>query len=475
MAVITGTNGNNILRGTPGNDQIDGLAGNDLLLAGAGRDTTRGGPGFDGHDGGAGIDTALFSGLRADYEITAMSLVELRARFGALAALPLPDQITFVRDLKPLVDGNDGADATGTVERLQFADQTVFLVPNGTPVAGAATATTDEDVALNGTVAAADPDGDNIAFALAEGATHGSVLVNPDGTFTYTPDADYSGPDSFAFTASDGFAGGTSAPATVAITVNPVNDPPSAQGDTASASEDAAININVLANDSDPDAGDTISIASVPGTSAFGAQLSVVGGQIAYDPTGAAQLQALNEGQSVTDSFSYTIQDAQGEAALATVNVTVTGVNDVTTPTQRVMTFDAGSGTPASYTENGLTVTNLRPGGVQLGDASGDGSGDITLSGLYEFTFAGGQPFSLVRADVVDVIPLGFGHGTNTWSVPAQPGAGFSHSAFPQMSFPQPINFAAVPLPDFSDVTSVRVDTAPNSGFLVIDNLVFVA
>jgi VCBS repeat-containing protein len=466
MATITGTNGNNILRGTSGNDQIDGLAGNDLLLAGAGRDTTRGGTGFDGHDGGAGIDTALFSGLRADYEVASMSLVELRARFGAFASFPLPDQITFVRDLKPLVDGNDGADATANVERLQFADQTVFLVPNRAPVASTATAATDEDVALNGTIAAADPDGDPITFALATDATHGTVLLDSSGAFTYTPDDDYSGPDGFTFTASDGFPGGTSAPATVAISVAPVNDPPSAQDDTATASEDAVVNIEVLANDSDPDTGDTLSIASAPATSALGAQLSIVGGQITYDPTGAPDIQALNDGQNATDSFSYTIQDAQGETASATVNVTVTGVDDATTPTERVMTFDAGSGTPASYTENGLTVTSIGAGGLQLGDSNRDGSGDLAVGSTqaYEFSF-GGQLFSLTSVDLSTAFADPVTFSFSIWN--SSRGGAFSVATFGTNS--NTIDFSQDTR--FADVISVQVSA--DEGVPVIDNFVF--
>ncbi|MGQ0663031.1 MAG: beta strand repeat-containing protein, partial [Pseudomonadota bacterium] len=81
----------------------------------------------------------------------------------------------------------------------------------------------------------------------------------------------------------------------------------------------------LLANDS----GVGLTIASVSGTSAQGAAVSLVGGNIVYDPR--AQIQALKTGATVTDSFTYTIADASGATASSTVTVTVTGVNDAPT------------------------------------------------------------------------------------------------------------------------------------------------
>ncbi|MGE3569683.1 MAG: Ig-like domain-containing protein, partial [Burkholderiales bacterium] len=88
---------------------------------------------------------------------------------------------------------------------------------NDAPVALAASATTDEDAPLEGTLAAQDVDGDDLVFALATGSSHGTVVVNPDGSYTYTPDADYFGGDSFTFVANDGVV--DSPAATVSITV----------------------------------------------------------------------------------------------------------------------------------------------------------------------------------------------------------------------------------------------------------------
>ena len=69
-----------------------------------------------------------------------------------------------------------------------------------------------------------DPDGDALTAGLVTGASHGTLNLNVDGSFTYTPAADYTGPDSFSYVANDGTA--DSEPATVSITVTPENDPP---------------------------------------------------------------------------------------------------------------------------------------------------------------------------------------------------------------------------------------------------------
>lgn len=113
------------------------------------------------------------------------------------------------------------------------------------------------------------------------------------------------------------------------------DQPPDAVNDTVSTNEDTAIDIGVLTNDTDPD-GDALTIASLsdadatkPGNqTTLGATISIVGGQIHYDPTTSAQLQALNDGQSLNDSFTYAVSDGFGGTDTATVAVAVAGRDD---------------------------------------------------------------------------------------------------------------------------------------------------
>ena len=83
----------------------------------------------------------------------------------------------------------------------------------------------DEDGSASGNLACTDGDGDSLTYALETGASDGQAIVDSDGSYTYTPDADFNGSDSFTYSANDGTD--SSAPATISITIDPVNDAPS--------------------------------------------------------------------------------------------------------------------------------------------------------------------------------------------------------------------------------------------------------
>ncbi|WP_158248980.1 Calx-beta domain-containing protein [Mycobacterium sp. ENV421] len=110
---------------------------------------------------------------------------------------------------------------------VRTATKTVTVTILGTsineaPVAGNDDFTAVEGTAITGDVLTndSDPDGDPLSAALATGPSHGSVSVNPNGSFVYAPTTNYVGPDSFTYTATDGVA---STPATVNITVKENN------------------------------------------------------------------------------------------------------------------------------------------------------------------------------------------------------------------------------------------------------------
>lgn len=105
-------------------------------------------------------------------------------------------------------------------------DQAVQIIVGGLTLAVDDAFTTPEDVPLTGNVMANDQVLCNLPTTVTvfTNPQHGAVIVNPDGTFTYTPLPNYNGTDSFTYTITDN--GGLNSTATVTVLVDPVNDPP---------------------------------------------------------------------------------------------------------------------------------------------------------------------------------------------------------------------------------------------------------
>ncbi len=162
----------------------------------------------------------------------------------------------------------------------------------------------------------------NVGFAIT--IPSGTLTVNADGSFSYSPLANFHGSDSFTYTATDGtFVSNT---ATVSITVFSVNDAPVAGGDSVGTTTTTPINVaapGVLDNDSDPDA-DPLAISSVNGSSAnVGTQISTSHGLVTVNADGSFSYQAVG-GYDGPDSFTYTVSDGLGGLSnTATVSITV--------------------------------------------------------------------------------------------------------------------------------------------------------
>ena len=165
-----------------------------------------------------------------------------------------------------------------------------------------------------------DADGDGLTAVLASGTASGSLMLNGDGSFSYTPDAGFAGTDSFTYRAFDGAL--QSNIATVSITVNPaVNSPPLAMNDSATAAMRTTTSympriINVLANDSDPDGSlnpSSVSIVAAPNKG--GAVTVNSDGTVSYTP------KLKFRGKEI---FKYTVRDQAGALSnTATVGASV--------------------------------------------------------------------------------------------------------------------------------------------------------
>ena len=127
-----------------------------------------------------------------------------------------------------------------------------------------------------------DTDADRPLTAVYTDPQHGTLSHNPDGNFTYTPGSNFNGQDSFTYRANDGQS--DSAPATVTISVNPVDDAPVAVGDAARVRENSgATTIAVLANDPDIDGGPK-SVAAITQPAHGSAAIVGAGAGVTYKP-----------------------------------------------------------------------------------------------------------------------------------------------------------------------------------------------
>ncbi|GGG05046.1 hypothetical protein GCM10010924_37040 [Rhizobium wenxiniae] len=312
------------------------------------------------------------------------------------------------------ISDGQGGTATATV------NGTVTPVQDP-PVAAGDMFTTAEDTPTTINVLGndSDPDGDTLTIttinttAISVGetvsVTGGTVTLNANGTLTFNPAANYNGSPSFTYTISDG-NGGT-ATATVNGTVIPVNDAPIATNDTFTTPEDTTVTINVRANDTDVD-GDTLTVTQINGTAIVtGATVSVTGGTVTLNANGTLTFNpAANYNGS--PSFTYTISDGNGGTATATVNGTVTPVNDVpvatndtfTTPEDTAITFDVRSN-DTDADGDALTVTAINGTAIAAGQSVAITGGSIRLDadGRLSFTpnanFNGNVSFTYTVSD----------------------------------------------------------------------------
>ena len=189
-----------------------------------------------------------------------------------------------------------------------------YTGPNQAPVAADDAYSTDEDTPTDIDVLSNDNDAndDALSAAVVSGPSHGSVSLNSNGSFTYTPNANYNGGDSFTYKASDGRGGEDTA--TVNITVNAINDAPVADNQSVSTNEDTDKGITLTATDAENDPL-TFSVVDTPTHGSF----SGTGANLTYHP-------AANYNGS--DSFTYKANDGSADSNVATVSITVNAVND---------------------------------------------------------------------------------------------------------------------------------------------------
>nr|WP_234031792.1 Ig-like domain-containing protein [Porphyrobacter sp. SLTP] len=292
------------------------------------------------------------------------------------------------------------------------------LPSNSPPVAGDDTlAATEGSGTVNLSVTAndSDPDGNTLTYT-ANGTLPVGVTLSATGAVTFdSNNAEYNSLAAgatraltFSYTVNDG-NGGTDT-ANVTLTVTGTNDAPVAVADTAAATEDApAVTGSVATNDSDVDAGTTLTYALAAPVAGLTLNAN---GTYSFDPSNAAY-QPLAAGATQVVVANYTVSDGAGGTATSTLTITVTGANDapvavvdVATATEDGAVVTGSVATNDSDVDTGATLTyavvGTPPAGVTL-NANGTYSFDPS-NAAYQSLAAGATQSVVVNYTVSDGI-----------------------------------------------------------------------
>ena len=192
----------------------------------------------------------------------------------------------------------------------------------------------DEDTVGTLTLTATDVDlsfeGDSHTWEIvtAPNAAHGTATIS-GSTLTFTPSANWNGSTSLTYRAKDS-KGAYSAPMSVTITVNPVNDAPLADAKSLSTPEDTAGTVTLSGTDIDSPAPSAFQVVTAPNAAHGSASIS--GSALTFTPSA---------NWNGSTSLTYRAQDSSGAwSTPVTVNITVTPVNDLPAVSNRTLSTD---------------------------------------------------------------------------------------------------------------------------------------
>ena len=247
-------------------------------------------------NGTGGTTTCLVFGFNAN---TMSDGVVARVSFGIVATTLAPSAAIGFSNMSATDPGGQGISITGTGNQI-----TIQQAVNNAPTADDNAVATPEDTPLPVTLTGSDPDGDPLTFTVTSSPSNGN-LSGTAPNLTYSPASNFHGGDSLTFQANDGKGGVDSG--TVSITVTPVNDPPVAQDQNVTTSEDTARAITLVATDAD---GDPLTFTVATGPS--NGSLSGTAPNITYTPNG---------GYAGPDSVTFQVSDNNGGIDTGTVNI----------------------------------------------------------------------------------------------------------------------------------------------------------
>lgn len=253
---------------------------------------------------------------------------------------------------------------------------------------------TNEDTPLTADVSIndSDPNANTLAFSLAIPPQHAiSLFLNPDGTFTYIPSANYFGPDSFTYITCDNGSPSLCDSATVFITILPINDAPIAINDTNSIVIPFTLNGTVATNDSDVD-GDTLTF-SVLVNGSLGTLVMNPNGSYAYTP-------GTNPG---IDTITYVVCDNGNPVLCDTAQLFITVNQLILPPTAVDDNFSTNEDTPLNADVSSNDLTNGNTVSYSLLNNAIHGTVQLNLNGTFTYTpnanYNGADSFTYLICD----------------------------------------------------------------------------
>ncbi|RSO82420.1 tandem-95 repeat protein [Acinetobacter pittii] len=275
---------------------------------------------------------------------------------------------------------SDGQGGTST------ANQIISIAP----VANDDTATVDEGdtvvIAVKGNDTDAEDGTPSGVVTIVGGPANGTVTVNANGTVSYVHNGSETTSDSFTYTVTDS-NGVVSNTATVNITVNPVNDAPVANDDTATVDEGDTVVIAVKGNDTDAEDGTPAGVVTIVGAPANGTVTVNANGTVSYVHDGS---------ETTSDSFTYTVTDSNGVVSnTATVNITVNPVNDAPVALNDTATVDEGDTVVIAVKGNDTDAEDGTPSGVvTIVGAPANGTVTVNANGTVSYVHNGSETTS---------------------------------------------------------------------------------
>ena len=295
--------------------------------------------------------------------------------------------------------------------RSESVSQSFSITVNAIPVATSASVTTTEDHDASGTLQGSDLDGDSLSYSIVTPPQHGAVTLEGGNgpAYSYSPDDNYHGTDSFSYRVHDGAADSNTA--TISLTIDSINDVPLSFDSSDTADEDSDASGTLQGSDID---GDSLSYSIVTPPQ-HGVVILEGGSGATYNYSPAANYHG-------TDSFSYKTNDGNADSSTATISLTINSINDAPVISLiHDLSIDQDTSTPAIA----FTVDDVDGFGIESTLTVDATSSNIELVSRNQMALQGeGSDYTLV------ITPASHQYGASTITLAVSDGVESSHVSF---------------------------------------------